>query len=195
MHWLKLIPAIASMLLPSISIPNAAANEKLTCGELLDFNFKPLGQNEPVNLCQQYSGKLIMVVNTASKCAFTPQYEGLETLYSRYKDQGFVVLGFPSNDFAGQEPGTESQIKEFCELTYGVNFPMFEKTHAEKSSAAPFYQKLASVAGEYPAWNFHKYLIGADGKLIASIKSYTKPDSDKVIKLIEENLPKTVTAK
>ncbi len=195
MNWLKVLPAIATLLLPGISIPSFAENEKLSCGELLNYNFKPLGKNEPVNLCEQYSGKLIMIVNTASKCAFTPQYEGLETLYKRYKDQGFVVLGFPSNDFAGQEPGTENQIKEFCELTYGVNFPMFEKTHAGKSNAAPFYQKLASVAGEYPAWNFHKYLIGADGKLIASIKSYTKPDSDKVIKLIEENLPKTVTAK
>lgn len=194
MHWLKLLPAIATLLLPSISIPNAAANENLTCGELLDFNFKPLGQNEPVNLCQQYSGKLIMIVNTASKCAFTPQYKGLESLYSRYKDQGFIVLGFPSNDFAGQEPGTENQIKEFCELTYGVNFPMFEKTHAGKPNADPFYQKLASVAGEYPAWNFHKYLIGTDGKLIASIKSYTKPDSNKVIQLIEKNLPKIATA-
>ena len=162
-----------------------------TSKQALDYSFSLLGTDQKVNLCDRYGQKLIMVVNTASKCAFTPQYDGLESLYTRYKDQGFVVLGFPSNDFAGQEPGTEKQIKDFCQSTYGVNFPMFEKVHVSKGEAniSPFYQQLATMSGEYPGWNFHKYLISSDGKLLASFKSHIKPNDPSVINMIEKHLP------
>lgn len=162
---------------------------KESCPASLNFTFKRLGEARTEHLCEAYKGKLILVVNTASKCAFTPQYDGLEKLYRRYKDRGLVILGFPSNDFAGQEPGTEKQILNFCRLTYSVEFPMFEKVHAAQSNADPFYQSLAKMSGEYPAWNFHKYFIAPDGKLLGSFKSHVKPDDHKIDQLIKENLP------
>jgi glutathione peroxidase len=168
----------------------AASKESPSCSPLLDFEFKRLGEEKRERLCEAYQGKLILVVNTASKCAFTPQYEGLEGLYDRYASKGLVVIGFPSNDFFGQEPGTEKEIQEFCELTYGVNFPMFEKVHAAKDKADPFYQSLAKVSGEYPGWNFHKYLIGSDGQFIQSFSSRVKPESDQIVEAIEAHLPK-----
>lgn len=165
-----------------------AAPAAWACPPTLDFAFRPLGGKDPVRLCERYAGQVVLVVNTASKCGFTPQYEGLEALYDRYKDRGFVVLGFPSNDFAGQEPGTEQQIAEFCRLTYGVRFPMFEKTHAAEAQASPLYRTLAGVAGEYPRWNFHKYLLDRDGRLVGSFRSAVEPDDPKLIKKIEELL-------
>jgi glutathione peroxidase len=169
--------------------PDTHESKSAQCSSLLNFEFKRLGESTREQLCDVYQGKLILVVNTASKCAFTPQYEGLEALYERYQNQGLVVLGFPSNDFFGQEPGTEKEIQEFCELTYGVNFPMFEKVHAAKSKAHPFYQQLAQVSGEYPGWNFHKYLIGPDGEFIQSFSSRVKPQSEALVNVIEANLP------
>lgn len=159
------------------------------CPDSLNFTFKRLGEDRNENLCETYKGKLILVVNTASKCAFTPQYDGLEKLYRSYKDSGLVVLGFPSNDFAGQEPGTEKQILNFCRLTYSVEFPMFEKVHAAKAMADPFYHSLAKMAGEYPGWNFHKYLIAPDGSLLGSFKSHIKPEDPRINQLIKEHLP------
>ena len=132
---------------------------------LLDQDFRQLASKDEINLCEAYEGKVLLVVNTASKCGNTPQYDGLEKLYEEYGDQGLVVLGFPSNDFMGQEPGTEEQIEEFCRLTYGVEFPMFEKTPVTKGAAHPFFAALADSAGTYPTWNFHKYLIGRDGEV------------------------------
>jgi len=158
------------------------------CPAALNFSVRALGEDEPVNLCETYKGKVVIIVNTASKCGFTPQFEGLEKLYSTYKDRGLVVLGFPSNDFAGQDPGSEQEIKDFCELTYGVNFPMFEKTHAAKANASPIYQTLGEMAGEFPSWNFHKYVLNTKGELIGSFSSFVTPQSDKLIKLIEANL-------
>ena len=158
------------------------------CPKTLDFNFRTLGGEETVNLCEKYRGKVVMIVNTASKCGYTPQYDGLEAIYRKYKDQGFVVLGFPSNDFGGQEPGSEAQIKTFCRLTYGVEFPMFEKTNAAKRNADPIYRTLGQIAGEYPEWNFHKYLIDRNGNLVASFKSAVTPQSDVVINKISELL-------
>ena len=146
-----------------LAAPAAAA-----CPPTLDFSLRPLGGKEPVRLCEEYAGKVVLVVNTASKCGFTPQYGGLEAIYDRYGDRGSVVLGFPSNDFANQEPGTEQQIQAFCRLTYGVRFPMFEKTHAGKGNASPLYRALGEAAGEYPRWNFHKYLLDRDGRLDSS---------------------------
>src|SRR5210317_1503759 len=155
---------------------------------LLDHDFRRLASTEEVNLCEAYSGKVLLVVNTASKCGNTPQYDGLEDLYSEYGEQGLVVLGFPSNDFMGQEPGTEEQIEEFCRLTYGVEFPMFEKTTVKGSDAHPFYASLAESAGTYPTWNFHKYLIGRDGQVIAEFSPRTQPDNAELVSAIQSAL-------
>jgi len=156
--------------------------------ELLDENFRRLASTEEVNLCEAYSGKVILVVNTASKCGNTPQYDGLEALYSEYGDEGLVVLGFPSNDFMGQEPGTEEQIEEFCRLTYGVDFPMFEKTTVKGDDANAFFVALAESSGTYPTWNFHKYLIGRDGQLIAEFSPRTKPDNSELVSAVQSAL-------
>ena len=159
-------------------------------GALLDQDFKRLASSEVVNLAEAYGGKVVLVVNTASKCGNTPQYDGLEKLYEEYGDRGLVVLGFPSNDFFGQEPGTEEEIQEFCRLTYGVKFPMFEKVTVKEGSAHPFFDDLAAVAGTYPTWNFHKYLIGRDGQLVAEFSPRTKPYDEKLVASIETALAK-----
>lgn len=156
--------------------------------DLLDQDFRKLASKDEVNLCDTYAGKVVLVVNTASKCGNTPQYDGLEKLYKEYGDEGLVVLGFPSNDFMGQEPGTEESIEEFCRLTYGVEFPMFEKTSVKKDNAHPFYRSLADASGTYPTWNFHKYLIGRDGKLIAEFSPRTQPYDDKLVTAINSAL-------
>jgi len=155
---------------------------------LLDHDLKVLGEDRTVNLCDEYAGKVILMVNTASKCGYTPQYEGLESLYENYREQGLVVLGFPSNDFGGQEPGTESEIQAFCRSTYSIKFPMFAKQGAKEETASPLYQSLGSTAGEYPAWNFHKYVIDKDGSIASSLKSSVKPESNEMIELIESLL-------
>ncbi len=155
---------------------------------LLDQNFRTLAGTDTVNLCAAYSGKVLLVVNTASKCGYTPQYEGLEQLHEKYERQGLVVLGFPSNDFMSQEPGTEAEIQDFCRLTYGVKFPMFEKTTVKKGQAHPFYDRLAELSGTYPTWNFHKYLIGRDGRLITQFNPHTKPFDPAVVTAIEQAL-------
>ena len=153
-------------------------------GSLLDQEFRRLASDEVVNLGETYRGKVILVVNTASKCGNTPQYDGLEKLYDEYQDDGLVVLGFPSNDFFGQEPGTEEEIQEFCRLTYGVRFPMFEKVTVKEGEAHPFYEQLAAAAGTYPTWNFHKYLIGRDGQVVAEFSPRTQPYDDKLVSSI-----------
>ena len=158
------------------------------CSDLLDRDFRPLAGKEPVNLCKKFEGQVLLVVNTASKCGFTPQYEGLEALHQRLKERGFAVVGFPSNDFMGQEPGTEEQIKEFCTLTYGVKFPMFEKVQVKGEGATPLYKELAAATGEEPGWNFHKYLIDRDGKPVASFSTRTAPDDAKLTEAIEKLL-------
>ena len=155
---------------------------------LLDQDFRRLASDEVVNLADAYSGKVLLIVNTASKCGNTPQYDGLEKLYQQYGDDGLVVLGFPSNDFFGQEPGTEQEIQEFCRLTYKVKFPMFEKVTVKEGEAHPFYDALAAAAGTYPTWNFHKYLVGRDGKMIREFSPRTKPYDDKLVAEIEAAL-------
>jgi glutathione peroxidase len=158
-----------------------AVTSTATDTDLLDQDFRRLASDEVVNLADTFSGKVVLVVNVASKCGNTPQYDGLEALYQEYGEKGLVVLGFPSNDFMGQEPGTEEQIQEFCRLTYKVKFPMFEKVTVKEGEAHPFYDNLAAAAGTYPTWNFHKYLIGRDGKLIREFSPRTKPYDDKII--------------
>lgn len=158
------------------------------CSALLDRSFRPLAGKEPVNLCSEFAGKVLLVVNTASKCGYTPQYDGLEALHAELSDQGFAVLGFPSNDFAGQEPGSEEQIRDFCTLTYGVKFPMFEKVTVKGENADPFYRQLAADGGGEPGWNFHKYLIGKDGKVISGFPSKVAPDAPELRAAIEAAL-------
>lgn len=175
---------MALFLLCSVA-PLAAQERGSRCSPLLNHEVNKLLTGESVNLCDAYSGKVVLVVNTASKCAFTPQYEQLEMLYDRYKDRGLVVVGFPSNDFGNQEPGSEKQIQKFCRLTYGVRFPMFAKTHAAKTHADPLYRALGEAAGRYPSWNFHKYLLNRDGQLVKDFTSSTLPDSKKMVMAIE----------
>ncbi|MBU8895049.1 glutathione peroxidase [Corallococcus sp. M34] len=123
-----------------------------------------------------YQGKVVLVVNTASECGYTPQYAGLEKLYESYKDKGVVILGFPSNDFGGQEPGSSEQIAKFCELRFKVTFPMFEKVKTKGDGQSPVYEFLARDHGA-PKWNFHKYVVGKDGKVKAAFPSAVTPDS------------------
>jgi glutathione peroxidase len=156
--------------------------------DLLNHEVRRLGSDERVNLRQAYAGKVVLIVNTASKCAFTGQYEGLEALYANYRERGLVVLGFPSNDFGGQEPGTEQQIQDFCRLTYSVKFPMFAKTQVRKGQADPLFEGLAQAAGRYPKWNFHKYLLDREGRLVDDFLSWTSPQSSTVIDAIEKAL-------
>jgi glutathione peroxidase len=155
---------------------------------LLDHDVRRLGSDDVVNLQEAYGGKVVLVVNTASRCAFTDQYAGLEALYADYRDKGLVVLGFPSNDFGNQEPGNEAQIKDFCRLTYGVKFPMFAKTRVQEGAADPFFTALGETAGRYPQWNFHKFLIGRDGRLVENYLSITPPQSSTLIRDIEAQL-------
>jgi glutathione peroxidase len=158
------------------------------CPAVLDHRLRPLAEPEPVRLCDLMRGRVVLVVNTASRCAYTPQYEGLEALHRRYRERGLVVAGFPSNDFAGQEPGAEKQIQDFCRLTYSVQFPMFEKVRVRGGDATPFYRGLAGATGEEPRWNFHKYLIDRSGRVVASFPSQVKPDDPRLVQRIEELL-------
>jgi glutathione peroxidase len=146
----------------------------------------------PVDL-KTYAGNVIMIVNTASKCGFTPQYEGLQKLYDTYKDQGFVILGFPANNFLRQEPGTDEEIQQFCSLNYGVTFPMFSKISVKGKDIAPFYAFLTSKEtnpefGGNISWNFNKFLIDRNGKIINRFGSRTAPQADDVIRAIESAL-------
>jgi glutathione peroxidase len=165
--------------------PNASA-KPVACPPILQHSFLRLQDEKPQALCQ-YAGQVALVVNTASYCGYTGQYKGLEALAQRYKNKGLVVLGFPSNDFS-QEPDANGKIADFCESTFGVKFPMFTKTTVAGPAAAPFYKQLAAQTGQTPQWNFHKYLIGRDGKVVASYKSNVAPESPNLIKDIEAQL-------
>jgi glutathione peroxidase len=164
--------------------PSGAAES--ACPTIL--NHKVIGlHNEPVPLCQ-YGGKVLLVVNTASECGYTPQYEGLEKLYRRYHDKGFFVLGFPANDFGGQEPGSNQEIAQFCRLNYGVTFPMFAKTSVIGAKANPLYRALAAQTGKPPRWNFHKYLLDRSGNPVAAFESAIEPEDPRITGQIEKLL-------
>lgn len=154
-----------------------------------DFSFNSI-DGEPLPL-SRYKGKAVLVVNTASECGYTPQYKDLQALWQRYRDRGLVVLGVPSNDFGGQEPGTEAEIKRFCERQYAVDFPLTAKEPVSGDAAHPFYKWAAEVAGgdAAPRWNFHKYLIAPDGSLAAWFPTKTSPVDPKVTGEIETLLP------
>jgi len=153
------------------------------------FSFKTLEGERPLPL-KQFEGKVLLIVNTASQCGFTSQYEGLERLYTTYKDKGLVILGVPSNDFGRQEPGSNQDIAQFCKHTYGVTFPMASKEAVRGKDAHPFYvwAKGRLGVGSGPKWNFHKYLIGSTGQLIDFFHSTTSPDDDRLKNAIETAL-------
>lgn len=150
------------------------------CPALLDRKMENIHE-EPQSLCE-YAGKVVLVVNTASECGYTPQYEGLETLYRKYRDRGLVVLGFPANDFGGQEPGSNKEIAAFCVNQYAIDFPMFAKIDLKKS---PLYADLAKATGTSPRWNFHKYLIDRSGKQVQSFDTRVEPNDPKLVNQIE----------
>ena len=157
-----------------------------SCPDLLNKTFPRLQDDAPQSLCQ-YQGNVVLVVNTASYCGFTQQYEGLEGLYARYKDKGLVVLGFPSNDFGKQEPGSNAQIAEFCTNTFGVKFPMFAKTSVRGPQSNALFADLARLS-DAPSWNFHKYLIDRQGRLVRSYASAVSPSSRTLVADLERAL-------
>lgn len=163
------------------------APRQATCPTLLDHRFPRLQDESPQNLCQ-YAGKVVLVVNTASYCGYTSQYAGLEKLYAQYGARGLTVLGFPSNDFGAQEPKGNKDIAEFCYNTYGVKFPMFAKSAVTGKSANPLFASLAQAAGQPPKWNFHKYLIDREGRVVASFPSRVEPTDPQITSRIERLL-------
>jgi glutathione peroxidase len=174
------------LLAPTMKLA-VAAPESASCSPLLSHTFPRLQDDAPQNLCQ-YQGKVVLVVNTASFCGFTSQYEGLEKLYAKYKDRGLVVLGFPSNDFGQQEPGSNKEIADFCKNTYDVKFPMFAKSSVSGSNPNPLFKMLIAKTGTTPKWNFYKYLIDRKGNVVDSYGSMTKPTSSSITAEIEKLL-------
>ena len=158
-----------------------------SCPKSLDFDIKLLGEEKTVNLCQEYLGKVILVVNTASKCGFTYQYEQLEELYRKYVSEGFVVLGFPSRNFLYQEFDEESQVEEFCKSQFDVTFPLFSITNVTAANTHPFFEKLFKETKERPRWNFHKYLISSNGQ-VKSFSHKTDPNNQTIVQAIEESI-------
>ena len=157
-----------------------------SCSDLLDTDMRILDSAETKNLCE-YEGKALLVVNVASRCGYTYQYAGLQELYESYKDEDFLVIGIPSRDFL-QEYSDESDVAEFCSTEYGVDFPMFSTVKVRGKKAHPFYKKLTAETGVTPSWNFNKYLISKDGKVISTYGSKVKPDSQELIAAIESIL-------
>lgn len=183
----------ASVFAEPTTQPSTQPSAVSSVGAPLRFTMKSLDGRD-VDL-SQYQGKVILMVNTASKCGNTPQYAPLEALYKKYVDQGFVILGFPSNDFGHQEPGTDIEISEFCTKNYGVTFPMFSKVDVKGDNICPLYAYLTGKDTDAPfagtiTWNFEKFLIGRDGNVVARFKPKTQPDSPQVIAAIEAELAK-----
>lgn len=159
--------------------------QQVNCMNIYQFTAPDLIDEKPVDFCKAYAGKVLIIVNTASKCGFTGQYEGLEALYREFGDQGLVVLGFPSNQFGNQEPGTAEEIQNFCRVTYGVQFPMFAKTRVRKGDADPLWTYLGDTSGTYPKWNFYKYLINREGEVVDVFSSVTSPESRRFRKTVK----------
>ncbi len=176
-----LVVALAIFVTPA---PSIAAES--SCPTVLNHKFANL-MDEPVSLCQ-FSGKVLLIVNTASECGYTPQYDGLEKLYRRYRDKGFAVLGFPANDFGAQEPGSNKEIAQFCRVNYGITFPVFAKTAVVGAKANPLFRDLAAKTGKPPRWNFHKYLLDQAGQPVAVFESAVEPENRQVTAQIEKLL-------
>jgi glutathione peroxidase len=160
-----------------------ASSAMAACPSLLDRKMDTI-LDQPQSLCE-YAGKVVLVVNTASECGYTPQYEGLEALYRKYRERGLVVLGFPSNDFGGQEPGSNKEIAAFCVNQYAIDFPMFAKTELKKN---PLYAELVKATGTAPRWNFHKYLVDRSGRQVLSFDTRVAPDDPKLVSALEKLL-------
>jgi glutathione peroxidase len=159
----------------------------VSCPAVLKHTFNRLQDDSPQDLCQ-YAGKVVLVVNTASYCGFTKQYDGLEKLYAKYAPRGLVVLGFPSNDFGKQEPGNSKEIADFCYNTYGVKFPMFAKSSVIGPDTNPLHSELTRITGNAPKWNFTKYLIDRNGKVIEHFPSKVTPEDPALVSKIEQAL-------
>jgi len=181
--WIHVL-IVAALSVFASQAPSAAAESP--CPAVLDRQFSNL-RDEPVSLCR-FSGKVLLIVNTASECGYTPQYEGLEKLYRRYRDQGFAILGFPANDFGAQEPGSNKEIAQFCQVNYGITFPMFAKTAVVGANANPLFRELAAKTGKPPRWNFHKYLLDRAGQPVAAFESAVEPEDTRVTAEIEKLL-------
>ena len=179
----RLFAAVLVVVAASISPPLAAQE----CPALLSHTFPKLQDDSPQNLCQ-YKGKVVLAVNTASYCGFTPQYEGLEKLNERYAAKGLAILGFPSGDFGNQEKSSNKEIAEFCFNTYAVKFPMFAKSSVRGEKANPFFAALAGATGQPPKWNFHKYLIDRQGRVVKSFPSQVEPLDARLTREIEAAL-------
>jgi glutathione peroxidase len=179
--------ALGASLAALLPAAPAWAQSAATCPALLQHTFPRLQDDKPQALCQ-YSGKVLLIVNTASYCGFTSQYEGLEALHARYAGRGLVVMGFPSNDFGPQEPGNAQQIADLCFNTYGVKFPMFAKTVVKGAGANPLYRALAQASGKTPGWNFHKYLVDRQGRPVASFASEVTPGDPGLVAAVEKAL-------
>ena len=177
--------ALFGMTLPGVALAQSGGTTQ--CPALLQHSFNRLQDDKPQPLCQ-YAGKVLLVVNTASYCGFTPQYEGLEQLHARYAARGLVVMGFPSNDFGRQEPGSSQQIAELCFNTYGVKFPMFAKTVVSGAQANPLFAQLAKATGSAPKWNFHKYLVDRQGRPVSAFVSKVQPTDEALVAAIEKAL-------
>jgi glutathione peroxidase len=178
--------AAACLVATNAGAQTAPAPAPASCPALLQHTFPRLQDEKPQTLCQ-YAGKVILVVNTASFCGFTPQYKGLEALDTQYRARGLVVLGFPSNDFS-QETGSNKEIADFCESTFGVKFPMFAKSSVRGPQANALFKQLAQVSGTTPKWNFYKYLIGRDGNVVEAYSSMTSPDDRAFVQQLEKQL-------
>ncbi|KRO38552.1 MAG: glutathione peroxidase [SAR86 cluster bacterium BACL1 MAG-120920-bin57] len=162
--------------------------DSFACSEILDSSLRVLDSDTEQSLCE-YSGKVVLVVNVASKCGYTPQYAGLQRLYSKYKEDGLVVIGIPSRDFFfKQEFSEESKVAEFCSTEYGVDFPMFATAKVKGRKAHPLYKKLIAATGKEPSWNFNKYLIDRDGQVIGHYESSIKPESEDLVSAIQSIL-------
>lgn len=191
----KLILAILALLAVAAGMALAMRNRQTTPVDneqrsLSDFKAVDIKGKE-VSLAD-FKGKAVLIVNTASKCGNTPQYAGLESLYKKYRDRGFVVLGFPCNQFMGQEPGTEEDILEFCQATYNVDFPMFSKIEVKGEDAHPLYRWLLAAQPNHDdvEWNFTKFLVSPDGTTVQRFGAKTKPEDESVVKAIEAALPR-----
>jgi len=175
-------PVLLPLLLTALALPAAERKAPMSLHEITLNTL----DGKPQSLAA-YKGKVVLVVNVASECGFTPQYAGLQKLYLEQKGRGLVILGFPCNQFGGQEPGSAAQIESFCQKNYGVTFPLFEKLEVKGANQAPLYQFLTAKHGE-PAWNFHKYLVGKDGQVIQAFGSKVAPDSPELKAAIEAAL-------
>lgn len=185
--WFQRAALLAGLVLVSGAV-FAQGPASTATGGVLDHQFRQLAVRETVDLRAAYGGDVVLIVNTASKCGFTPQYEALESMHARLRPRGFAVLGFPSGDFNEQEFDDEAAIQEFCTLTYGVKFPMFQKVHVTGPDTTPMYRQLAQATGQAPEWNFHKYLVGRDGRILGQWGSSTKPDAPEILAAIQRAL-------